>query len=46
MVDVAHMMFCWRCYARRLFRTIDTQQLLWVCGECGAVRDLSEPDDD
>lgn len=46
MVDMAQILFCWRCYQRRLFRTIDTQGLLWVCGECGGVRDLSEPDDD
>ena len=42
MPDVAHMMFCWRCYARRLFRTIDREELLWVCGECGGVKDLTD----
>jgi hypothetical protein len=46
MVDMAQILFCWRCYKRQLFRTIDTQELLWVCGECAGVRDLSEPDDD
>lgn len=46
MVDVAHMIFCWRCFKRQLFRSIDTQELLWVCGVCGAVRDLTEYEND
>jgi hypothetical protein len=33
---------CWKCYRRRLFRTIDTEELLWVCDSCGAVRDLTD----
>ena len=40
--EVVNILFCWRCFARRMFRTIDREELLWVCGECGAVRDLTD----
>lgn len=42
MADFAHMIFCWRCYQRRLFRAIGTGELLWVCDKCGGVRDLTD----
>ena len=42
MSELVNLMFCFRCFQRQTFRTIDTQELLWVCGVCGGVRDLTD----
>ena len=41
---VSSILFCFRCGTRRGFNTIDREGLIWVCGSCGAVRDLTDED--
>ena len=42
MSNVHEMLFCFRCHGRRLFAPIGVDELLWVCGGCGGVRDLTD----